>query len=345
MVPPFEFVRRLGSGYFGEVWLAINTRLDAECALKCIPPEKIINQSNFFQEAQILKTAEHENIVKILNAGRLKDGRIYVAMEYLEKRSLEEEASGAYVDLTRAKRIMIDVLRGLQHAHSKKIIHRDIKPANILIGNAAEGKLADFGLALPDLSTLDLSSIKQNYQYWRHLAPEVRFFRDYTYVSDIYACGITLYRLVNGDSYLPQLTFNELRPKTINGTFPNRKLYREFVPRSLKLVINKALNVDPAQRFQSAEEMRHALEQVEIFINWGEKMLSNGKRWRSSFHNICYEVRRIEEKNNWKVEVKKGKFKTKLRRIHRLCHRNLTKKDAEKITRKILQDYVTGKEK
>ena len=97
MTVSFDFKKRLGSGYFGEVWHAIDTGLNAECALKCIPKDKVINQANFFQEAQVLKTAEHANIVSVKDTGELTDGRIYVAMEYLRKGSLEDEASGGCI--------------------------------------------------------------------------------------------------------------------------------------------------------------------------------------------------------------------------------------------------------
>ncbi len=70
----FDYRSRLGSGYFGEVWRVIETGLDIEVALKLIPPDKIINRSNFFQEAQVLKTAEHPNIVHVYDTGTLTDG-------------------------------------------------------------------------------------------------------------------------------------------------------------------------------------------------------------------------------------------------------------------------------
>src|SRR3990167_9902400 len=132
----------------------------------------VLNKQNFFQEAQLLKAVEHPNIVRVHETGQLTDGRLYVAMEYLSKGSLEDEAKGNFIPLTRAKRLMIDVLRGLDYAHSQGVIHRDIKPANILIGDSGEGKLSDFGLAIP--AGLDLRGLGvKNYAYTLHLAPEV----------------------------------------------------------------------------------------------------------------------------------------------------------------------------
>jgi serine/threonine protein kinase len=77
-----------------------------------------------------------------------------------------------------------------------------------MIGKSGEGKLSDFGLDIPDIASVDASQFKQ-YQYRLHLAPEVRKMTDYTQVSDIYACGVALYRLVNGDTYLPSIDFTE----------------------------------------------------------------------------------------------------------------------------------------
>jgi serine/threonine protein kinase len=126
---PFEFQKRLGSGYFGTVWLARDTGLDVDRAIKLISREKI-KEENVFHEAQILQAAQHRNVVRIFGTGEQDDETIYIAMEYLPKGSLDDEARGAYVDLTRARRLMIDVLRGLEHLHENGILHRDLKPGN-----------------------------------------------------------------------------------------------------------------------------------------------------------------------------------------------------------------------
>lgn len=344
MAVSFDSKRRLGSGYFGEVWQSIDTGLGCEVALKCIPTEKIVNQANFFQEAQVLKASEHPNIVRVNDTGTLDDGRVYVSMEYLPRGSLEDEARGAPVPLSRAKRVMIDVLRGLGYAHDQGIVHRDVKPANILIGNAGEGKLSDFGLALPDIGKLNFAELKR-YQYLLHLAPEVRRVQDYTKLSDIYAAGVTLYRLVNGDSNLPQVRPARAQALARQGKFPPRDGYREFVPQALKRMINKAMNVDPSKRYQSAEEMRHALEQQSTHVDWTESTSPTRTVWSGvDVRSRHYEVTKAVQNNRkWAVSTSRGGAPTKLRKIGALCFSNLKKQDADRTARRILHNFVSGK--
>src|SRR6266705_2962359 len=101
----FHYQRRLGAGHFGEVWLVTDLGLGAERAVKLIPPNKVLNPTNFFQEAQILKAVEHPNIVRVHETGTMADGRLYVSMEFLPRGSLEDEAGGAPLPLTRVKRV------------------------------------------------------------------------------------------------------------------------------------------------------------------------------------------------------------------------------------------------
>ena len=320
-----------------------DTGLNAKRALKLIPPAKVMNPTNFFHEAQVLKAVEHPNIVRVEETGAMDDGRIYVAMEYLPKGSLEDEASGAYVEMTRAKRLMIDVLRGLEHAHSQGIIHRDIKPANILIGAMQEGKLSDFGLAIPEGLDLQALGVK-DYAYILHLAPEVTRPDKYSCASDIYACGMTMYRLVNGDNYLPAVSPQDARLLARKGKFPDRGRYRDFVPRPLRTFINKALSVDPVNRFKSAEIMRHALEQVTIEKNWREKHFRNGTEWTCGWNQRCYNVIcESDGRGAWNVTVRKGATRKSLKRIGDLSKSGMARTAANQWARRILQDFVLGK--
>jgi serine/threonine-protein kinase len=261
-------------------------------------------------------------------------------MEYLKHGSIETEAAGGYVCLSRARRLMVDILRGLEYAHSKNIIHRDIKPANILVGNSDEGILSDFGLAFQDLATVDLTSVKQ-YQYLLHLAPEVKKFKDYTKLSDVYACGMTLYRLVNGDSFLPALAPRDARALAILGKFPDRSKYLDFIPKKLRTLINKALNIDPTKRFQSASEMRHALERIAIHADWTESRTTSGKQWTCEKRAIKYMVKKDKSSNGtWAVTFSKGKSISKMRRVNEFCASGLSSSDASAMVREALQEVV-----
>jgi len=325
MAAGFDFKQRLGAGHFGEVWRANDVALNTIRAVKLILPTKVFNPNNIFHEAQVLKTAEHPNVVRVEECGTMDDGRIYIAMEFLPKGSLEDEAKGAYIALTRAYRIMIDVLRGLQYAHDKGIVHCDIKPANIMVGDNNEGKLSDFGLAIP--AGINFQSLgAKDYGYVIHFAPEVMLNRSYSVLSDIYAAGVTMYRFVNGDSYLPPFDPLTLRQSIIDGNFPNRKDYREFIPRSLRAFINRAMDPDPKKRFQSADDMRHALERITLQMNWQESILPDGKKWICSWDSICYEVTQINLKDKtWSVEYRKGQSKKNLRKVNSLCGTSLIK--------------------
>lgn len=343
MAVSFDLHKRLGSGYFGEVWHATDTGLNVECAVKIIPASKVPDPKNFFREAQILQAAEHQNVVRIRETGMLDGGRIYISMELLSKGSVEDEAKGGYVHLSRAKRIMVDVLRGLEHAHSQGILHRDIKPGNILVGENNEGKLADFGLAIPE--GLDLKKLGVNdYVYPRHRAPELARSKPHSILSDIYACGVTLYRLINGDEGIMAVPLADVRGRAEAGTFPDRQGYRTYVTRPLKLVVNRAMHPNPALRYQTAEEMRRALEGCLIEANWDVKVLANGKRWSCGRPGRCIEVVLEQDGDgSWSVTTRHGPSKHKLQRITKKCDSGLKRKKAESFAGRVLQDYVLGR--
>ncbi len=331
----FDQKERLGSGYFGEVWLATDVGLQVDRALKIIPEHKIFNPENFFQEAQLLKASAHPNVVDVYETGTTEDGSVYVAMEYLPKGSLEDEAKGRYVPMTRAKRIMVDVLRALEHTHEKGLLHRDIKPGNILIGHNSEGKLSDFGLALP-VGINPKSLGLKGYMYALHCAPEVKVGKPYSIASEIYSCGVTLYRLVNGDTYL------------ISGDPPTIDVdsFREFVPTQMRTIIRKCLDPNPDERYPDAVSLRRAVENLAINMNWNESKVADGTKWTCGHNDRVYVVSRTRNENGrWDVDVLVGPSKQKLRRRNKLCESDIAKSQAYSKTRRILQRFVTGQEK
>jgi serine/threonine-protein kinase len=183
----------------------------------------------------------------------------------------------------------------------------------------------------------------KDYAYVIHLAPEVSGISDYSVASDVFACGITLYRLVNGDSYLPRLAMDEVREGISLGRYPDRTSYREFVPRQLRRVINKAMSIDPSTRFSSAEALRHALEQVPMLVNWNEQTLPDRVRWTVGREKECVEVERVTLHSGvFSVQTRKGGSRHTLRRINRLCCAKATSSEAARFTQDVLQGFVTG---
>jgi len=343
-MPLFEKIKRLGEGFYGEVWLAFDRALGSKCAVKYIALKKITDPTNFFKEPQILETLRHDNIVEVKSAGRFTDGRLYIQMEYLPKGSLKDIFKGESIALTKAIRIICDVLRGLEYAHSKGYIHRDIKPANILMTKKGIIKISDFGLA----TRIDTKGKASPYGYIAHLAPEVFTVGHTTIESDIYAAGITLYRLVNGDSYLPDITDqDELENSIINGEYPDRSSYRLYIPRSLKAVINKAINVNPKCRYKNASSFRHALEQVNIGIDWQEVLKSNSIEWTGKYKrtNILVKLSNLLSSEMFSLQTFFRSSKTgKWRQNHKLSKQVIIgQKKAYHIISKILQGYVNDK--
>jgi serine/threonine-protein kinase len=258
-VPDWAIQRRLGFGAFGEVWLVVDRALGVERAVKLIRPDRIHDPTNFYAEPQALVELRHQHIIEVHDAGQLSDGRIYIAMEYLSDGSVEDRFGGAVVPVAQALAIVSDACRGIEFAHAKGFIHRDVKPANLLCsGNTT--KVSDFGLATRASATGAASP----YGYVSHCAPEVIDPGETTVRTDVYALGMTLYRLLNGDTFLPdpaQLGVS-VEDAIVAGTFPDRSKFRDHIPDSIRRVVRRAIVFDPAKRTVSAAALRHDIERV-----------------------------------------------------------------------------------
>jgi serine/threonine protein kinase len=128
------------------------------------------------------------------------------------------------------------------------------------------------------------------------------------------------------------------------GAYPNRDHYRGFVPATLKKVINKAMAVDPKDRYQTAEDMRRALEAVPIAMDWEENNLLHGKKWSGSDGDRDLEVTRTKMANGeWELEVKKASTGKALRRDNAMCKSGMNEKQAMREAYRVLQRFVSGK--
>jgi serine/threonine protein kinase len=341
MAAGFDPIRRLGSGAFGEVWLAREEALGADYAVKLIRRDCILSTDSFFEEARILKELEHDHIVRVVEAGWMPDQSIYISMQYEPRGSAADEAGGAPMPMCRAVSLLCDALRGLEHAHHKGIVHCDIKPANILVGAKGEGKLSDFGLA----RHMKAGGAMPPVFYLPHKAPEVAAGAEASVSSDIYAAGVTLYRLLNGDEYLPNFDGQlACEQAIVRGSFPDRKRYRLFVPGALRTTVNRAMHVDPNKRYGSAHELRSALEQTTIRCDWQEVGTAGATAWTTTLDGTELEVRMVQSQPNvFDVETRKRRLGTRLRRVRAECANGLDARKASRFVQGVLTRYASGK--
>lgn len=236
--------------------------LAVERAVKLIPKHRIADSNKFHSEAQILQDLRHDNIVSVHDAG-ITDDFVYLAMEYLPDGSLMSISNDTLLPTRKTLSFVCETSYGLEYAHNKGFVHRDIKPGNILIGSNGTAKLSDFGLAskLTDTGTATASG------YPAHRAPEMIRSNESTTQSDIYGMGVCLYRLLNGDSFLPSYG-DQLEQQILAGKFPNRARYQPFIPRSLRTVVNRALSVNPTERQKDVSEFRYQVQNCKVFFDW-----------------------------------------------------------------------------
>jgi serine/threonine-protein kinase len=262
----YRIIRRLGSGGMANVYLAEDEELGRQVAIKILNDRHASDDSfveRFRREAKNAAGLSHPNIVSIYDRGEA-EGTYYIAMEYLEGRSLKDRivAEGplpipAAIDATR------QILHALGFAHRGGVVHRDVKPHNVLLspdGSERRYKVTDFGISRTSASQMtEAGSIVGTAQY---LSPEQARGAPVDQRSDIYSVGIVLYELLTGSLPFTGETPLEIAMKHLSEIPKPPSALRPEVSSDLDMVVLRALAKDPADRFESAEEMDRELARV-----------------------------------------------------------------------------------
>jgi eukaryotic-like serine/threonine-protein kinase len=262
----YRILRRLGSGGMANVYLAEDEELGRRVAIKILNDRHASDDSfveRFRREAKNAAGLSHPNIVSIYDRGEA-EGTYYIAMEYLEGRSLKDRivAEGplpipAAIEATR------QILRALGFAHRGGIVHRDVKPHNVLLAqDSAERryKVTDFGISRTSASQMtEAGSIVGTAQY---LSPEQARGAPVDQRSDIYSVGIVLYELLTGQLPFTGETPLEIAMKHLSEIPKPPSALRPEISPDLDMVVLRALAKDPDERFDSAEDMDAELARV-----------------------------------------------------------------------------------
>jgi serine/threonine-protein kinase len=257
----YRVMRRLGSGGMAEVWCAEDEVLGRQVALKLLGSrfaEDPEFRERFRREARAAAGLAHPNIVGIFDRSEW-DGTPYIAMELVDGQTLKElvlERGPLPPDV--ATGVMVQVLRALGFAHRRGIVHRDVKPQNVMIDSEGTAKVADFGIARAGGSEMtETGAIVGTVQY---LSPEQAEGRPVDSRSDLYSAGIVLYELLTGRVPFDGEAPVSIAIKQINERPAPPSQLRPGLSPGLEAVVLRALEKDPAHRFQSADEFIAALE-------------------------------------------------------------------------------------
>lgn len=265
----------LGVGGMGQVYRALDTRLDRPVALKLLRGGDAETEERMLREARAQARVEHPNVCRVLEAGKL-DGKPFIAMQLVDGVPIDE-ATGS--DLRQTIDLMRRVAEAVQAAHSQGLVHRDLKPGNILV-EEREGELepvvVDFGLAIepaePGLTRTGVVRGTPGFMAPEQISgPRDRIDRR----TDVYALGAVLYQLLAGRPPHEGETPVEVMMQATSREPPSLRSLADGVPRDLAVVVHKCLQRDPDRRYSSARLLAEDLERLLA----GEPVLARAPSW------------------------------------------------------------------
>jgi serine/threonine protein kinase len=293
----YTVLERLGAGGMGTVWLAENARIGKRAVVKTLHPNPgaLGVEARFLREAQILAALHHPHIVEIYDFGQI-DLELYYIMELLEGETLETRIQrSGNLSIEASISIVVQVCEGLAAVHSRNVVHRDLKPANIHTATNHDGgefvRIIDFGIAhVADTEKITRDELVGTAYY---MAPEQWRVQVngaggpvVSAATDIFAVGVVLFEMLTGQVPFKGVTVPEIGFNCVHGARPSVRKSNEDLPAWIDDVVTKCLAVAPCDRYQTAMELKAALQEGSarrpVVTERPEPHVERGRSWSPS---------------------------------------------------------------
>jgi eukaryotic-like serine/threonine-protein kinase len=258
----YRVIGRIGSGGMADVWCAEDTHLQRKVALKVLHHRFAQDHEfveRFRREAEAAAGLQHPNVVGVFDRGGV-DGTYYIAMEYLEGRSLKELIDAGLPEVA-ALGVVRQILEAARFAHRHGIVHRDLKPQNVIVDAELHATVTDFGIARAGVSEITQTGSVMGTAHY--LSPEQAQGLEVTPSSDLYSIGVILYEALTGDVPFEGDSAVAVALKQVSQTPQRPSALNPEVSPALDAVVMRALAKEPEQRFADAEAFLAALDAAE----------------------------------------------------------------------------------
>lgn len=255
----YRILRRIGSGGMADVWLADDTHLQRQVALKVLHSRFAQDREfveRFRREAEAAAGLQHPNVVAVFDRGDV-DGTYYIAMQYLEGSTLQQLIKAGLTP-EQAVGLIRQVLEGARFAHRHNVVHRDLKPQNVIVDAEGKATVTDFGIARAGVSEITQAGSVMGTPHY--LSPEQAQGFEVTTVSDLYSIGVMLYEALTGRVPFEGESAVAVAMKQVSQAPQRPSSINPQISPALDAVVMRALEKEPGQRFQSADAFIAALD-------------------------------------------------------------------------------------
>jgi len=255
IISHYKIIEKLGAGGMGVVYKAFDSKLGRNVALKFLPPhmghlEEL--KQRLAEEARAASALDHPNIVVIHDIDQAPGGELFIAMAFHDGMTLREKISSG-VPVVEALQIAKQIASGLAKAHEHGIFHRDIKPSNIIVAKDGVARIIDFGLAKSTDTTATVDGSTKGTPLY--MSPEQASGQAIDYRTDLWSLGAVLYEMLAGKPPYRADTQLSVMNAIVNDPPPKLRQVRPDLPAAAEAIVSRAMEKDPAKRYQSAADM------------------------------------------------------------------------------------------